>query len=73
MPQCPLVHRQIPQPPESADILGVPPVLVEVPVSEVEELSHGVEEGVETEIKPAQPQDVIGNLKRKKKVYSDTC
>lgn len=41
------MYREVPEAPESADIFGIPPVLVEVSVSKVQKLGHCVEERVE--------------------------
>ena len=40
----------------------VPPVIVELPVGEVQNLAHRVEEGVEDQVEHCQPNQMIGNL-----------
>ena len=63
MSNTPLVNRQVPHLPELDDVVCVPPVGVEVPVGELHDLANGVEEGVEEEVEPGQPDEVIWKLK----------
>ena len=51
---------KVPVRPELLEVGGVPPVVVEVPVSEGEKLPHRVEEGVEVDVEEAEPDDVVG-------------
>lgn len=59
---APLVHGNVPVLPEVVHRLGVPPVAVEFPIAESKQLGKEVERRVEIEIKPNEPDDVIGNL-----------
>lgn len=51
----PQVHGHVPRAPEHGDVVGVPPVAVEVAVREVEQLAHEVQERVEGEVEEAEP------------------
>ena len=55
-----LVHGKVPVLPEFLQVGRVPPVVIEVSVSEAEELPDGVEEGVEVDVEEAEPDDVVG-------------
>jgi hypothetical protein len=47
MSDTPLVYGKVPHLPELDDVVGVPPVGVEVAVGELHDLAHRVQEGVE--------------------------
>ena len=57
------MHGQVPRLPEGQDVVGVPPVAVELPVGELHHLADRVEEGVEEQVEPRQPDQVVGNLR----------
>ena len=65
MSDTPLVNRQVPHFPELDDVVGVPPVGVEVPVGELHDLANRVQEGVEQKVEPGQPDEVIRKLESK--------
>ena len=52
----------VPGLPEGLDALRVPPVLVELAVSKLEELPHQVHGGVEQSVEAEQPEQVVGKL-----------
>ena len=55
-----LVDGKVPVLPEFLQVGRVPPVVIEVSVSEAEEFPDGVEEGVEVDVEEAEPDDVVG-------------
>ena len=56
------MNRHVPSPPEGVDVVSVPPVAVEVPIGEVEQLAHEVEVRVKRQIEKAQPHEVVRYL-----------
>jgi hypothetical protein len=52
---CPHVHGHVPRTPEHGDIIGVPPVAIKPSISEVKQLSHQIQERVESQIEKAEP------------------
>jgi hypothetical protein len=64
MAYTPLVNGEVPHLPELDDVVGVPPVGVEVAVGELHDLAHRVQEGVKEEVEPRQPDQMIGKLKK---------
>lgn len=62
VPHGPAVNRHVPRAPERVDVVGVPPVVVEVAVRKVHQLSHQVEEGVEVDVEETQPYQMVWNL-----------
>ena len=72
MPDAPLVHGKVPVLPEFLQVRRVPPVVVEVPVSKVEELPDSVEEGVEVDVEEAEPDDVVWQGQFEESLYSQT-
>ena len=62
MSDAPLVNREVPHLPELNDVVGVPPVGVEVPVCELHDLADRVQEGVEQQVEPCQPDQVVWKL-----------
>ena len=52
---CPRVHRYVPRLPEVFDRLGVPPIAVELAVTESHDLCHEVERRVKVPVEPYQP------------------
>ena len=63
MPDTPLVNGKVPHLPELDDVVGVPPVGVEVPVGKLHDLAHRVQEGVKEEVEPGEPDQMIWKLK----------
>lgn len=57
----PLVHRNIPQPPVLFDGRRVPPLPVETPVSEAQQLAQDVQPAVEDAVEDAQPHVDAGD------------
>lgn len=57
------MHRHVPSPPECIDVVGIPPVAVEISVREMQQLSHQIEEGMEYQVKEAKPHQMIRYLK----------
>lgn len=62
MAQRPQVHGPVPRAPEGGDVVGVPPVAVEVAVREVQQLAHQVQERVERQVEETQPYQMVWNL-----------
>ena len=52
MPDTPLMHGQVPHLPELDNVVGVPPVGVEVSIGKLHYLTHRVQEGVEEQVEP---------------------
>ena len=72
MSDAPLMHGKVPVLPEFLQVRRVPPVVVEVPVSKVEELPDSVEEGVEVDVEEAEPYDVIRQGEFEESLYGET-
>ena len=72
MPDAPLVDGKVPVLPEFLQVRRVPPVVVEVPVSKVEELPDCVEEGVEVDVEEAEPDDVVGQCQFEESLDGET-
>lgn len=66
----PAVHRHVPRPPEHLDVIGVPPVVIEITIRKVQQFSYQVEERVEHEIEEAQPEEMVRYLQRYRTYYS---
>ena len=62
----PLVHREVPPPPELVHGGGVPPVQVECPLLVSGDLSHQGEEGVEEDVETCQPSQHVGQAETQK-------
>ena len=60
MPHDPVMHRQIPAAPVHVEVLTVPPVPVEEPVPEAQQLAADVESGVEQPVEHQQPAAAVG-------------
>lgn len=56
------MYGQVPTAPENVDVVGVPPVVVEVPVGKVKQLPDQVQEGVEHDVEEYQPQQMVRDL-----------
>ena len=72
MPDAPLVHGKVPVLPEFLQVGRVPPVMIEVPVPETEELPDSVEEGVEVDVEEAEPDDVVGQCQFEESLDGET-
>ena len=66
------MHWQVPVLPEFSQVWRVPPVFVEISVSEAEELPDSVEEGVEVDVEEAEPYDVIRQGEFEESLYGET-
>ena len=67
-----LVDGKVPVLPKFLQVGRVPPVVVEVPVSEAEELPDGVEEGVEVDVEEAEPDDVVWQGQLEESLHGQT-
>ena len=67
-----LVYGKVPVLPEFLQIWRVPPVMIEGPVPEAEELPDSVEEGVEVDVEEAEPDDVIRQGEFEESLYGET-
>lgn len=56
---APVVHGHVPVAPEDVDVVGVPPVVVELAVGKVQHFAHQVQERVEGQVEEAQPHQVV--------------
>lgn len=63
MSDAPAMNWHIPSSPENINVVRVPPVAVEVSVSELQNFTEQIEEGVERQVESAQPDEVIWDLK----------
>ena len=63
MSDTPFVDWKVPHLPELDDVVCVPPVGVEVSIGELHYLADRVQEGVEQQVEPGQPDQVVGKLK----------
>ena len=66
------MHWQVPVLPEFSQVWRVPPVFVEISVSEAEELPDSVEEGVEVDVEEAEPDDVVGQCQFEESLDGET-
>lgn len=62
----PLVHREVPPPPELVHGGRVPPVQVECPLLVSGDLGHQGEEGVEEDMETCQPSQHVGQAETQK-------
>ena len=62
----PLVHQEVPPPPELVHGGRVPPVQVECPLLVSGDLGHQGEEGVEEDMETCQPSQHVGQAQTKK-------
>ena len=60
----PSMDWKVPGFPEGEDVVGIPPIAVELAVGELHDLADRVEEGVEEQVEPRQPDQVVGDLFR---------
>lgn len=51
MSNSPTVHRHVPSPPKRVDVIGVPPIAIEIAISELEHLPHQIQKRMEHYIK----------------------
>ena len=72
MSDAPLVDGQVPVLPKFLQVGRVPPVMIEVPVPETEELPDSVEEGVEVDVEEAEPDDVVGQCQFEESLDGET-
>lgn len=56
------MYGQVPTAPEHVDVVGVPPVVIEVPVGKVKQLPDQVQERVEHDVEECQPQQMVRDL-----------
>ena len=56
------VDGHVPRLPELEDVVGVPPSVVELAVGEAQQLPAQVEDRVEDQVEPRQPDHVVGDL-----------
>lgn len=63
MSHGPPMHGQIPVTPKNVDIIGVPPVVVEIPIGEMQQLADQVQKRVKQNVEHGEPGQMIGNLK----------
>ena len=66
------MHWQVPVLPEFSQVWRVPPVFIEISVSEAEELPDSVEEGVEVDVEEAEPDDVVGQCQFEESLDGET-
>lgn len=59
------MHRHVPSSPESIDVVGIPPVAIEISIREVQQLAHQIQEGVKHQIEETKPYQVIRYLKQR--------
>lgn len=62
LPQGPSMHRHVPRPPKSVDVVRVPPVAVEIPIGEMQQLAHQIQVRMECQVEEAQPDQVVRYL-----------
>ena len=60
------MNGQVPGLPEDNDVIGIPPIAVEMPIGKSEDLAHRVQEGVEEQVEKCQPYQVIRKLEARK-------
>ena len=56
------MDRQIPGAPENVNVGRVPPVSIEIAISEPQHFAQHVEVRRETEVEPHEPQEMVRNL-----------
>lgn len=49
------MNWHVPGSPEGIDVVGVPPVAVEITIGEVQHLTHQIQVGVKGQVEKAQP------------------
>lgn len=65
---APSMHWHVPRTPERVNIVSIPPIAIEVPISKVQQFAHQIQERMERQVEQAQPCQVIWYLKWKRLV-----
>lgn len=55
----------IPSLPEVPDILGIPPITIELPVSKEKQLTHKIHQRVKDQVETQQPEEMVGKLQNR--------
>jgi len=64
LPHSPTMYQHVPSSPKCIDVIGVPPVTVEFPIREMQQLPHQIEKGVKYQVEETKPHQMIWYLKQ---------